>query len=39
VKLGRAVRYRIDTLERHVTANTIMPLTEVIPSGRLSVLK
>jgi hypothetical protein len=35
IKLGRAVRYRVDDLERYLTAHTIVPLTQEMPSGRL----
>ncbi len=35
IKLGRAVRYRADDLERYLAEHTVVPLTEEMPSGRL----
>jgi excisionase family DNA binding protein len=37
IKLGRAVRYRADDLEKYFAAHTIVPLTDEMLSGRLAV--
>jgi hypothetical protein len=35
IKLGRAVRYRVNDLEGYLAEHTVEPLTGAMPSGRL----